>query len=63
MSNKRKAAWLIWLIPILSILIISAFFALTRYLIGTETKQDVDYFQTPFVPGESPQSAVGSDSR
>ncbi len=63
MSSEKKAGWQIWLIPIAAILLTVAFFMLTRLMVGPETRQEADYFQTPFVPGESPHSAVGPDSR
>ena len=61
-SDKKRKTW-IWLIPLLAIIFTVAFFALTRYMVGEQDAQDIDYFTIPFVPGESPHSSSGEDSR
>jgi len=63
MSNNGNRRTHIWLIPIIAIICVIVFFVLTRYMIGAGSEQEIDYGTTPFVPGESPHSSAGTDSR
>ena len=60
MSSERRNR--IWLIPLMAILAIAVLALFVRLMIGPTSEQEIDLWETPFVPGETPHS-TGPDSR